>query len=431
MATIDELKNKLTANAYSDDVAGKLERIEDSANLIGSKTAEFKITEADPYLHEAALALAGVENKGTVDVTLEGDKQSVSLTPGYYEGGTITVGDVSGNYGLETPAAVTPTKSQQNILPSDGYYGIKQVTVNPIPAAYQDVTGVTAGAEHVLDGKKIVAADGSVVTGSMANNGTVTKVLDASNASGEYTNTSFGIAKGYHDGTGFVSIVVEDKTATPTEQDQAITPTAGKVLGKVTVKAVKSVDFLPGWTADATAVAGDIFTGKTAYVNGTKVTGTMKDNADWDAQDHILQATDTGEFSVQVPQGWHDGTGTVKIVAEDKTAAALVPGAAAQTIKASDGKVLHSVIVPALDPKYQDVSGVTATAAQVLTGAKFVNATGQVVDGTMANLGSVATTVDGLAMTSTGLTVKTVGNGFTTGGEIKLDATIYNRLAAI
>lgn len=429
--TIDELKSKLSTNAYADNVAGKLEKIEDAANLIGLKTAEFKITEADPYLADAALALANVENKGTVDVTLEGDKQSVSLGAGYYEGGTIVVGDVSGNYTLETPAAVTPTKSQQNIVPGEGFYGIKQITINAIPAAYQDVTSVTATAADVLASKVIVGADGSVITGSMANNGSVTKTLDATYADGAYANTTFTIAKGYHDGTGSINIVVEDKTTAPTEVAQEIVPSAGKVLGKVTVQAIDKPTFLTNWTADATAVASDLFVGKTAYVNGQLVTGTLADQSNWDAQDHVITATSTGEFPVNIPEGYHDGTGTVKIVAQDKTAAALVPGAAAQTIKADDGFVLYSVTVPALDAKYQDVSGVTATAAQVLVGSKFVDSTGAVVDGSMAALGSVATTVNGLDMTSTGLTVKTVGNGYTTGGEIKLDSTIYDRLANI
>lgn len=432
MATIDELKAKLAANSvtdYPDTVAGKLQKIEDAADLIGKKTEQFKITEADPYLADAALALADVENKGTVNVTLEGDKQSVSLSKGYYEGGTITVGDVSGNYALETPGAITPTKSQQNITPSEGYYGLKQVTVNAIPAAYQDVTGVTAAAADVLSGKKIVGADGSQITGSMANNGAVTGTLDATaDSEGTYTKTQYTIARGYHDGTGKVSISVENKSVTPTEAQQVIIPTTGKVIGKVTVAAIDRATYLTDWTADATAEAGHILLGKTAYMNGQAVTGTMVNNTTWDAADHILTTTGDLESTVAIPAGYHDGNGVVKIVGQTKTASLTRNQ---QTITADTGKVLHSVIVPAIDSKYQDVTPVTATAAQVLTGSKFVDATGAVITGTMASLGNVGTTVSGLEMTSTGLTIKNVANGYTTGGTIALDSTIYDRLANI
>ena len=52
-----------------------------------------------------------------------------------------------------------------------------------IPAAYQDVTGVTAAAGDVLAGKIIVDADGAKVPGTMPDNGTVNRTLDATTQS--------------------------------------------------------------------------------------------------------------------------------------------------------------------------------------------------------------------------------------------------------
>ena len=49
---------------------------------------------------------------------------------------------------------------------------------------------------------------------------------------------SYTIPKGYHSGSGKVQIVLETKTVTPTKSAQDITPTSGKVLGKVTVAAI-------------------------------------------------------------------------------------------------------------------------------------------------------------------------------------------------
>lgn len=70
-------------------------------------------------------------------------------------------------------------------------------------------------------------------------------------------------------------------------------------------------------TQDATAAAAEILAGKTAYVRGKKVTGTMPDN---DAVAGEISAKDT---PYTVPLGYHDGSGTVAIAAAEK--AKLVP----------------------------------------------------------------------------------------------------------
>lgn len=62
-------------------------------------------------------------------------------------------------------------------------------------------------------------------------------------------------------------IQVEDKTVTPSDSSQDITPTSGKLMKKVTVAAVSL-------TGDA--IAGNVVSGKTFYSsNLTKLTGTL------------------------------------------------------------------------------------------------------------------------------------------------------------
>ena len=70
-------------------------------------------------------------------------------------------------------------------------------------------------------------------------------------------------------------------------------------------------------TQDATAAAAELLKGKTAYVRGKKVTGTMPDN---DAVAGEISSKDT---PYTVPLGYHDGSGTVTIAAAEK--AKLVP----------------------------------------------------------------------------------------------------------
>lgn len=70
-------------------------------------------------------------------------------------------------------------------------------------------------------------------------------------------------------------------------------------------------------TSDATAAAAEILSGKTAYVTGSKVTGTMPNNGA-----KTLNITDKTK-TVTIPQGYHDGSGKAKI--DDTEAAKLIP----------------------------------------------------------------------------------------------------------
>ena len=70
-------------------------------------------------------------------------------------------------------------------------------------------------------------------------------------------------------------------------------------------------------TQSATATADEILTGKTAFNKGVKITGTMKNNG---AVSGTI-STKTGKYTV--PQGYHDGSGSVGIASSEQTK--LVP----------------------------------------------------------------------------------------------------------
>ena len=67
----------------------------------------------------------------------------------------------------------------------------------------------------------------------------------------------------------------QTKNVTPSKSAQTITPDSGyNCLSSVTVAAIPA-EYIT--TTDATAAAADIVKGKTAYINGKKVTGTHTD----------------------------------------------------------------------------------------------------------------------------------------------------------
>lgn len=250
-------------------VSTEISRLQADRNKIRAKLVELGMANNTDKLTALAAAIEALINQGAVSVEITAGA-SYTIPAGYHNGSGVVMAkpDSEGDaekYKLQQKTA-TPTKKQQSVTPDSGFYGLSSVTVAAIPDMYQDVSSVNAAASEVLTGKIIVAADGTVTTGTMANNGAATKTLDA-------TTVSYTIPKGYHNGSGKVTITLETKTVTPTKSAQDITPTTGKVLSKVTVAAIpdKYVD-----TTDADAVAANILEDKTAYVNGAKITGTMK-----------------------------------------------------------------------------------------------------------------------------------------------------------
>lgn len=285
----------------------EITRLQTARNTIRTKLVELGLATATSKLDTLATAVEGIDNKGAVNAQVK-EGETYTIPKGYHNGSGVVAGvSGGGNYALQEKS-VTPTKTQQSVTADSGYYGLSGVTVAAIPANFNDTSTVTAGAADVLANKVIVNADGETITGTMTNNGAVTKTLDT-------TTTSYTVPKGYHSGTGKVSITAETKSATPTKSSQTIKPSTGKVLSQVTVAAIPNnyVD-----TSDADAVAANILDDKTAYVNGVKVTGTMVNNGATGGNIDGLTVT-----SYTIPAGYTTG-GTVSLTSDIEEALAAI-----------------------------------------------------------------------------------------------------------
>ena len=329
-----------------------------------------------------------------------------------------------------TVATVTSTEASQTVTPTQGYNGFSRVNVNPIPSQYKKLTTTTtATAENILNGKTVYNNNGQLVTGSMANNGSTSGTISTK----EGTVT---IPSGYTSG-GTVSINSSEKAKIIDSNIKSGVTILG-VSGKSSV-----VD-----TANSNAVAENILANKTAFVNGTKVTGSMPNNG---ATGGTI-STKTG--TVTIPAG-HTTGGTVSIstteqekivagnikegvtilgvtgtasggstpVLQEKTA---TPDTTTQQIRPDDNyDGLSKVTVNPIPSQYKPLTTTTtATAGNILNTKTAYNSDGQLITGSMANNGATGGTIN----TKTGTV--TIPEGYTSGGNVSISSAEQAKIIA-
>ncbi|MBR0076094.1 MAG: hypothetical protein IJP96_10100 [Synergistaceae bacterium] len=277
-------------------------------------------------------------NRGVVNSVISNVEDSFTIQEGYHSG----LGSVS----------ISSTE-QEKIIPENIKSGIEILGITGSHIGGIDTSDATATTSEILSGKTAYIQNGKV-TGEMVNHRAV--IGNISNVS-EIIN----IEQGYHNGEGTVQIKNSERT---------------KIIPSNIKSGIEILGVTGSYTSDANAVASQILSGQTAYVNGSKITGSM-----------INREAVNGEISTKadsfiIEQGYHNGSGQVKISETEQ--AKIIP----QNIRAGI-KILGFT---GTNVGCADTSYATANASEILINKTAYLANGKTT-GTMTNCGAINGTI--------------------------------------
>ena len=322
----------------------------------------------------------------------------------------------------------------QAIAIPEGYYdGVTKVSTKSL----EDATQGSAVDKNILVGKT-AWVNGKRITGTMLYNGPKEIQLDS--------GTKFYIPEGYHTGNGFLSVKPLDKQTigSATEDDILLEKVAwvngSKIIGKMPKNSDLDKSIAPGETfyvpkgfhsgtgtvwvkplktfTPGDAASKDIRNGKTAWVNGEKVIGTM---TEVEPEEIVLDAG----ARYAIPEGYHDGTGTV----EAESIEVQTPG------NAKESDILKSKTAWVNGVKITGNLELTGTAVpgDVIDGSTFYNIdTGKKLTGTLKLIGTAKEedVLEGTSFYSDNPKRKLTGSlkliGTATSDKVLLGESFYN-----
>ena len=280
---------------------GKINQYVSDFEIIGGNEGEDK---ASVSIKENGLEVTGnVENKTiTVKVTVIGEASGVEYKISSEDNWTQKDTDGKVIEGDQKQTEYTHTFNGLKL--GESYYIRVKVydTNNKYVEALSNVIALnyimTAEDKDVLETKTYIGKNGTKSTGTMESRGKVEKALNA--------EESYTIEPGYYSG------------------------------GKITANSLRD-------QTDGDAVAGDILQGKTAYVDGSKVIGNMKDYSEQTVE--AKEVSNDGDFALlTIPEnGYYNAESKIKTESKNITTVNdAIRGLIESSVSVSTGSIVNS-----------------------------------------------------------------------------------------
>ena len=209
---------------------------------------------------------------------------------------------------------------------------------------------ITATPSQILSGYKSVDKEGNYIDGTMPN---LTNNASITHATGNGTKVVLGDA-------AFISTNTDGKSRAEVRYnstagyiqpntlfaiDTSTMATAGSLTAAKLAKGQSAFGISGTYTSDANATAAQILANQTAYVNGSKVTGTMTNRGTWNG-------TCATNSSVTIPGGYHSGSGKVSNTQAKLAGYTITPSTSKQTVSCNGKLMTSNIIVNAIPSSY-------------------------------------------------------------------------------